>query len=253
MSARSCVTAMSDAEVAPFFASDKNERTEHERTLLDVRFLIVDSMNVTIMISEAPIKPRLGTGKPLETLNLIAGGIVTEDSIAAARIPPHWKRSFLAWRKLKAGTSLLPSVNSNPRLSSSPMSPPFAFTPPDLPKVLENKFKLLLVHFDGAAPGNGSLNTSSNAGSGFIIRDERGYVIYRGSATLPPGATNNQAEYDAFLSAIKVALFFLQPEGVLKVFGDSQLLIEQVSGTAAIRALSLKPIALEARRSWAEL
>ena len=50
-----------------------------------------------------------------------------------------------------------------------------------------------------------------------------------------------------------MALFFLQTEGVLKVFGDSQLLIEQVSGKAAIRAHSLKAIALEARRSWAEL
>lgn len=102
------------------------------------------------------------------------------------------------------------------------------------------KMRHLLVHVDGAARGN-----PGPAGIGFIIRDEEGNLLLEESAYLGE-ATNNVAEYQALLRALRAAQRFV-PAGVT-VYTDSELMARQLRGEYRVRQEHLLPLWAEAKR-----
>jgi len=95
---------------------------------------------------------------------------------------------------------------------------------------------------------------------GSIGNPGRGYGSYRlrprGGAWSPavrlefgPRLTNNEAEYAALLAALDaVAAAAANPDRVtLEVRGDSQLVINQLSGAWKVRSANLKPLHTRAR------
>ena len=81
---------------------------------------------------------------------------------------------------------------------------------------------VVVAHVDGAARGN-----PGDAGAGVLLSDETGEPLERIARYLGR-ATNNTAEYQALL----IALGRARDAGVrhLKVFSDSELLVNQVNG-----------------------
>jgi ribonuclease HI len=94
-------------------------------------------------------------------------------------------------------------------------------------------------YFDGASLGN-----PGKMGIGFALLDSRGEAVYKGSEYIGVG-TNNEAEYKALTSLIKVAV----ENGIqnINIFGDSQLVIKQVKGEWKVKAENLRPFFREAR------
>jgi ribonuclease HI len=87
---------------------------------------------------------------------------------------------------------------------------------------------------DGAARGN-----PGPAGAGAVLRDPYGIVQGRLSHFLGK-ATNNVAEYQALLLGLEMA----RKRGVrnIKIFADSQLMVEQVNGGYQVKSPHLKPL-----------
>ncbi len=96
---------------------------------------------------------------------------------------------------------------------------------------------------DGAARGN-----PGPAGAGAVLTDSAGQVRGRISHFLGR-ATNNVAEYRALLLGLELA----RQRGVrrLRIFADSQLLVEQLNGRYRVRAPHLKPLYAAARQALA--
>jgi len=97
----------------------------------------------------------------------------------------------------------------------------------------------LLAHIDGAARGN-----PGPAAYGLVISrdgqtllEERGYLGH---------ATNNVAEYTAFLRALRQAATLGATS--LTVHSDSELLVKQWNGQYKVKHENLKPLFQEARR-----
>ena len=82
-----------------------------------------------------------------------------------------------------------------------------------------------------------------------------GYVISRGGKTLEEGGgavtgeetTNNIAEYTGLVRALERAVALGLTVGAVKVFGDSKLVISQVTGEWRVRDRKLAPLYLAAR------
>ncbi|HEY5997946.1 MAG TPA: ribonuclease HI family protein, partial [bacterium] len=98
---------------------------------------------------------------------------------------------------------------------------------------------------DGAARGN-----PGDAGAGVLLRDEAGETLDRVARYLGR-ATNNTAEYQALL----IALTRARDAGVrhLKVFSDSELLVNQVNGRYRTSAPHLQRYLQEAIRLMREI
>ncbi|MBZ0159429.1 ribonuclease HI family protein [Candidatus Methylomirabilis sp.] len=85
----------------------------------------------------------------------------------------------------------------------------------------------LMIHIDGAArgnPGPAGIGVMVNSGNGLLRRD---FYRYIGKAT------NNVAEYEALLLALREAKE-LQP-AVVEIRSDSQLLVRQIQGRYRVR------------------
>ena len=91
-----------------------------------------------------------------------------------------------------------------------------------LMNTLNSSDELLVGYFDGASRGNPGL-----AGAGAWISDRSEKVIWENSMKLGE-KTNNEAEYHALINLLKE----LNKRGVTKaeIYGDSKLVIEQMSG-----------------------
>lgn len=87
------------------------------------------------------------------------------------------------------------------------------------------------VHVDGASSGN-----PGKSGAGIVARDDKGSVIFTRAVFLGE-MTNNMAEYEALLYALKSA----QEQSVrnVTVYTDSQLVANQVTGVYKIKNLTL--------------
>lgn len=87
---------------------------------------------------------------------------------------------------------------------------------------------------DGASRGN-----PGPAGAGAVLLDHIGNLQGRAARYLGK-ATNNVAEYQALLLGLEMAL----GRGVkrLKIFSDSQLLVEQLNGGYQVKSPQLKPL-----------
>lgn len=104
---------------------------------------------------------------------------------------------------------------------------------------------VVVAHIDGAARGN-----PGNAGAGVLLSDEAGEPLERIARYLGR-ATNNTAEYQALLLALGRA----REAGVrhLKVFSDSELLVNQVNGRYRTSAPHLQRYVQEAIRLMREI
>jgi len=92
----------------------------------------------------------------------------------------------------------------------------------------------LVIYTDGAARGN-----PGPAGVGVVIADGQGEVLKRLSAYIGR-ATNNVAEYEALLLALKAAAKLQAAEIEIRL--DSQLLKRQLRGEYKVRSRRLRPL-----------
>ncbi|OAN44212.1 hypothetical protein A6A03_03455 [Chloroflexus islandicus] len=99
----------------------------------------------------------------------------------------------------------------------------------------------LIVQIDGT-PG---FPARGMAGLGVLVRSERGAVIrfYAGRA---PARTSNEAEYQALIAALRLIRRDF-PNRRVRCLTDSQLLVEQLRGAAAVRAEPIRPLYQTAR------
>ncbi|MDO5845893.1 MAG: tRNA (N6-threonylcarbamoyladenosine(37)-N6)-methyltransferase TrmO, partial [Methanocorpusculum sp.] len=99
--------------------------------------------------------------------------------------------------------------------------------------------KTLTLYTDGASRGNPGPSASA-----WLILD--GTNILEAESANAGITTNNTAEYNALIHALKAAGKFCDPEQtVLAVFSDSELMIKQLNRKYAVRSESLKPLYTE--------
>jgi ribonuclease HI len=98
-------------------------------------------------------------------------------------------------------------------------------------RLSENK---LIIHTDGAARGN-----PGQAAIGAVIEDEKGNTITQISRRIGL-TTNNQAEYQAIIAALKQAVSLGARHVELK--SDSELVVKQINGQYKIKNIALRPL-----------
>ena len=72
------------------------------------------------------------------------------------------------------------------------------------------------------------------SGAGVVVRDAGGRILATASRRLA-GMTNNEAEYEALILALELALTRGEPSGVVTFLVDSQIVVGQVAGAFAVR------------------
>ncbi|MCX7912112.1 MAG: ribonuclease HI family protein [Dehalococcoidales bacterium] len=102
------------------------------------------------------------------------------------------------------------------------------------------KTKRLIINVDGAARGN-----PGPAAIGVIIRDEDGNIITTIARRLEP-TTNNQAEYQAIITALDEAIR-RGARGVV-IRSDSELIVNQINGRYKVRNTALRDLYQEVVR-----
>ncbi len=97
----------------------------------------------------------------------------------------------------------------------------------------------ITIYSDGAARGN-----PGPAGAGAVLTDASGKVVGEVCRYLGDGMTNNQAEYNALLLALKEA----EKRGATRVsvFADSELMVKQIMGEYKVKNEGIKPLHAEA-------
>lgn len=99
-----------------------------------------------------------------------------------------------------------------------------------------------LVHFDGACE---PFNPGGIATYGFTVTSDAGTQFSfsgLGVAAVGAEATNNVAEYMGALKGLAEVDRLAQKGDRIELFGDSQLVIRQLSGEYAVNAPNLKPL-----------
>jgi ribonuclease HI len=97
----------------------------------------------------------------------------------------------------------------------------------------------LHIHIDGGSRGN-----PGDAGFGVHVADSEGSVVAELYGFLGR-ATNNVAEYQALLHALKWAIG--RGEKHVLVFSDSELLVRQLEGRYKVKNADLRPLYEQAR------
>ena len=103
----------------------------------------------------------------------------------------------------------------------------------------------LILRTDGAARGN-----PGHAAAGVVIEDSHGKLLARGKKYLGR-LTNNQAEYQALILGLKAVAKY-HPAAV-RIYMDSELVINQMNGRYKVRHDDLLPLHAEARHLASEL
>ncbi|NAU33239.1 reverse transcriptase-like protein, partial [Klebsiella pneumoniae] len=147
--------------------------------------------------------------------------------------------TFVPLRAVK-GQALADFLAAHPIPAESPLND-------DLPDeqiitLEDHKTATWELYFDGAASSFRSKEPQGiipgKAGIGIVfITPEKGLLRY--SYHLSEPCTNNEAEYEALITGIELAILMDIRE--IKIFGDSQLVINQIAGTYKV----LKPRLLE--------
>lgn len=101
------------------------------------------------------------------------------------------------------------------------------------------RYKKVILSFDGASRGN-----PGPAAIGGILKDEENNELERYSEFIGKN-TNNFAEYKALIEGLKRAARY-DPEE-LQIVSDSELIINQLKGSYAVKSENLKPLFSEAR------
>ena len=104
---------------------------------------------------------------------------------------------------------------------------------------------MITVYIDGGARGN-----PGPAGYGVRVEDAAGRVIDELHAGLGV-ATNNVAEYNGLIAALRWAL--AHDEREVRVRSDSELLVKQMRGEYKVKHPNLQPLHAEARSLAAKL
>ncbi len=100
-----------------------------------------------------------------------------------------------------------------------------------------------LLTTDGS--GTGSPTNSGPGAVGVVLRNPRGLVVATISKSIGP-ATNTEAEYQALIEGLEIA----RSRGVdrIRIFVDSELLVDQLTGKASVKADHIRPLHREAGR-----
>lgn len=108
--------------------------------------------------------------------------------------------------------------------------------------------------FDGSCRGNGMKKIVSECGAGVLIRVE-GLPDINLSKRLGNGLTNNQAEYSALIEGLKRLTLMGDDikDSKLKIYGDSNLVINQMTDSWKCRSENLKSYLNEAKSCVREL
>jgi len=103
----------------------------------------------------------------------------------------------------------------------------------------------LVVYIDGGARGN-----PGPAGAGVVICDSKEKPIKKYSQYLGDNLTNNKAEYQSLLFALKkIKLLYGKKQAKqmkIKIKSDSDLLVKQLRGEYKIKHDNIKPLFLKA-------
>lgn len=97
----------------------------------------------------------------------------------------------------------------------------------------------IVIKTDGAARGN-----PGPAGIGAVIYDASGQVLEEAAEYIGE-ATNNVAEYGALILGLQVASKFTA--GEVKVYLDSELLVNQLNGVYKVKNAALKALYAQAQ------
>ena len=97
----------------------------------------------------------------------------------------------------------------------------------------------LNIYTDGGAKGN-----PGPAAIGIVFKNEKGEIIWQKNQSIGQ-ATNNQAEYEAILYALKHANRY-HPKKI-RVFSDSELVVKQLQGKYKIKEPDIQKLFL---RAW---
>ncbi len=97
----------------------------------------------------------------------------------------------------------------------------------------------LILRTDGASRGN-----PGHASAGIVIETPDGEVAARGKLYLGV-MTNNQAEYRALILGLKAVAHY--HPALVRVYMDSDLIVNQMRGTYKVRHPDLEPLWREAR------
>ncbi len=104
--------------------------------------------------------------------------------------------------------------------------------------------KKIIIYTDGGSHGN-----PGPAAIGAIFCNEKGEVFKKYSLYLGENFTNNEAEYQAVISALKKfkALFGkkLSSQTEMEIKSDSELLIKQLNGVYKVLDEKIQPLFLE--------
>lgn len=104
------------------------------------------------------------------------------------------------------------------------------------------------LYTDGAARGN-----PGPAGAGWLLCDSKDAPLVKNKKYLGE-LTNNQAEYQALLLALKaLSLQDKLKQIQLQIFSDSELLVRQLKGEYKVKNQGLKPLFQEALLTLAKL
>ena len=92
----------------------------------------------------------------------------------------------------------------------------------------------LYIYTDGGARGN-----PGPAGAGAVAYDENGVAVFQISEYLGE-TTNNQAEYQALIMALKKAVALETKEA--EIFMDSELIVKQLNREYKVKNKELQPL-----------
>ncbi|MEM4267227.1 MAG: ribonuclease HI family protein [Candidatus Woesearchaeota archaeon] len=95
----------------------------------------------------------------------------------------------------------------------------------------------MIIHCDGGSRGN-----PGHAAIGVVFFDNEGKIIKKHKEYIGM-ATNNEAEYRAVITAMKLA-----NEKILSIYMDSEVVAKQLSGEYKVKATNLKPLYDEAKK-----
>lgn len=110
----------------------------------------------------------------------------------------------------------------------------------------------IIVHIDGSSQGN-----PGPSGIGVWIKSDAGQTLTESNRYIGE-RTNNQAEYEALLDALRILKsknqeWQLTPKTAITINTDSELLFYQITGKYKVRDFSIKKLYAEAVKLMKEL
>ncbi|KAF0691696.1 hypothetical protein As57867_017073, partial [Aphanomyces stellatus] len=168
---------------------------------------------------------------------------------------------FNCGRKFRVVRSLAQhhrSCPNNPKNASHPAAAP-PILPNFPPSLLVDEIPTqplpiahFVLRFDGACPGNGAKNIATPGGAGAALFNAVGTILWQCHHYLPdPNCTNNDAEYTGLLLGLAGAAHWTPR--LLRVEGDSNLVIQQLNHKLAARTHSTRSYLSGARTLVAAL